>query len=461
MRKKPNKLISLQNLWLILIVIIFIGLRLYFIKNNLIFDWDQEQFSNQIWDIVKEHKLTLLGPRVTNVRGFFLAPYFTYILIPFYLITNLHPSAMLIFLAILNIMFILVSYFGIKKIFGKISALIFLTLWAFTRYHVEQDIITWWPVTLPLGVVLVWFLLYNIYKKNKLCDWLLIGLTLGLFINMHFTFILIIFFVVVFWLYQFWQTRRIPWFKVFVSVFSGVVMFWPLLLFDIRHNFLNTKLFLGYFLNPEKTVDLPFIKTWPEVFTNFVQSYTILKSVPLAFIFYLIIMISLIYLFIKNREFIKNFFFASLILWIALPFIFIKYHARPSEYYFLVYYPFIHLTIASILITLKKPILSFLIIGLFIITNLWSIIKIPPNNNYNLFQKEKVVLILKSYVKENYFNVSFDGPPNHDTGFRYLIRYYNLKATDKNAPLYSINAPPKKDDLIIGPYGLMIPKKNE
>jgi len=87
-----------SNLTLLLIIlVIFLFFRFYRINQRVQFDWDQERDAQVIKEILSGH-LTLLGPRVLGPDKFFLAPYFYYLLTPFYLLTNLHPRAIIYFL---------------------------------------------------------------------------------------------------------------------------------------------------------------------------------------------------------------------------------------------------------------------------------------------------------------------------------------------------------------------------
>ncbi len=112
-----------------LIFIVFAYLRFYNLQNRIIFDWDQEHYAYEIKNIVQNHKLTLIGPRANNDKGFFLAPYFTYLMVPFYLITNLHPNGSIYFLIAYNLLFYGLSFFVVKKIFNLPSAILFLFFW--------------------------------------------------------------------------------------------------------------------------------------------------------------------------------------------------------------------------------------------------------------------------------------------------------------------------------------------
>src|SRR3989344_6963139 len=121
----------LKKYWiLIFIFLVFAYFRFYNLDQRIIFDWDQEQYSYQIKNVLENGDFTLLGPRANNDRGFFLGPYFTYLLVPFYLIRNLHPIALIDFVVTYNIAFFLVSYFVLSRLFSKNHSYMFLSLWA-------------------------------------------------------------------------------------------------------------------------------------------------------------------------------------------------------------------------------------------------------------------------------------------------------------------------------------------
>src|SRR3989339_69194 len=79
--------------------------------------------------LTRFHNFTLLGQRVNNDAGFFLAPYLTYLLVPFYVIFKLSPYSLYFFVIIANILFFGASYFIIKKVFSQKHALWFLIFW--------------------------------------------------------------------------------------------------------------------------------------------------------------------------------------------------------------------------------------------------------------------------------------------------------------------------------------------
>lgn len=454
------KELSHRKIYIILIAIfiLYTFFRFYNLDKRLVFDWDQEQFSTQIKQIITEQRFTLLGPRANNDKGFFLAPYLTYILVPWYFVSNLHPKVLMPFLITFNALFFFFSFFVIKKIFTAWHALFFLLFWAINPLLQQYDITPWWPLFIPLGVISVWHILRKIYnKKNDGKNWLILGMILGFFSNMHFQFVFMIVYTVIFlFLYL---KKKFDLKKILISATGFFIMLIPLILFDIRHDFLNTKLFVQFFTSGSGGESRD-INVWLEVFTNLIQPYIYIKSTQLAAFFYFLILLFNLLLLRKKNGFISSIYLTSVILWLLFPFFFALYGKRPSEYYFLFLYPGMIIIFVDFFITFNKKIPLLLISVLLLLINL-PVIKVNLNKTYsNLYDKELIVQEVKKRLDKKVFNISFDGPPNTDTGFRYLLDLYKVKQSGNwNDPLVQIRQPARDNDVKIGNFGIFIPKE--
>lgn len=439
-----------------LVFALFAFFRFYNLDKRIIFDWDQEQFSNQIKNIIVNHKLTLLGPRVVSDTGFFLAPYFTYFLIPFYLLTSLHPWALIYFLIFFNILFFFLSFFILKKMFNFYSAVIFLLLWSFNFLFVQYDIIPWWPVTIPLGVILTWFALYRIYKFNLIKDWFILGIILGLFMNMHFQFVFLIFFSGLFLVFLFFLEKKVKFSikKLLVLKFTFLAFFTPLLLFDLRHNFLNINLFFNFFFTNQVNLKHDY-SVWLIVFTNFIEPFIFLRSTLTAKLFYLVLLLIFFYLFKVKKSFYRIFYLSSLILWLFFPICFALYGKRPSEYYFMFLSPFILITLIDFIFLAKKNYLLILFTAFFFLININKVKTSLKSNFLGLYYKDKIITIIKKGLGNRNSDINRDLGIGRDTGFGYLIDFYDLdKRKGKVTDQVQIRFPPQKNDLIIGEYGI-------
>ena len=459
--------IKYQTLIIFLIIsiifIIFSYFRFYNLEKRFVFDWDQENICYSVKNIING-KLTLIGPRVVSEAGFFLGPYFSYLLVPFFLTTKLHPKALIFFVVFINILFFWVSFFVLRKIFGKKIAILFLSFWTINFFLIHFDTIGWWPVFLPLGIIVTFYFLKKIYKENKKIDWIILGGILGFFTNMHFQFFFIIFFSCVFLLIGLLKKEITLKIKNIILLFiSFILMFSPLIIFDLRHQFLNIKNFFNFFFGSEKALNKDFFIWW-SVFGNFLKPLILVgdpfKNQWPVKIFYFLNLFIIFFLQKKEMSFKKIFFQSFLILWIFFPFAFMFWGKRPAEYYFIFLYPFIYLTLINFFIKIKKSLfLIFFLIFIFLLTK-ESIIYNLKDNYFGFYYKEKVAKIIKEKTEGKKFNISFDVPLGMNHGFKYFFDWYQIQQSGNfSHPLIEVRIPPKKNDIVVEKIGIKIPKE--
>lgn len=444
-----------------LVFVFFIFFHFYNIEKRVGFSWDQESYSYQVKNIVENHKLTLIGPRSADIKGFFLGPYFIYLLVPFYLITHLHPWALIIFVVIYNLLFFSLSFFFLYKIFNISTAIFFMIFWLINHQLITYDIVPWNPIFIPMGVITCWYFIKQIIKKNKVIDWLLLGLSSGIFINMHFSFIFILIFNFLFIFFHSLKNNFKDWKKILVFLLSFVVIFIPLLLFDLRHNFLNSKLFFDFFFNKQSGTSADLL-AWIPVFGNLVKPSMLINNNLAVVIFYVTILILMLYVTFKNKNiYTKLFFRNAIIVWLIFPIFFSLYGKRPSEYYFLFLMPFVFITIIIFFNTINKKYFLWLILGLLFIFNIKSLSLVTREDRFGLFYKDMAIKKLKSIVKnKNKLNISYKVPIGENNGYNYLIEYYQIRQSgDFNDPLLEIMVPSKPGNIKVGNIGLKIPKE--
>jgi len=433
-KKQIKKIFDLfwKNKILILIAILGLFLRLYHLPNSINFSWDQERDAFTIKQMLVEKKPVLIGPRVVNDNGFMLGPYFFYILLPFYLITNLSPYATILFIAIYNLIFLISSFLIIKKIFSQKIAYFFVFIWSVSPLAIYIDTIAWNPLLVPFLFIFLLYLLKTL-NFNKIKNWLILGFYLGFSFNIHVQLAILSFITIIFLFIKI--PKNIFFKKIIFLLFGFIISFLPLIIFDLRHNFLNLNLFLNFFQNNPFPKDyFSFISVW----ANYVFSAFSVKSQNLSIIFWLAILISLFILGKKNI-FNKTLFFT----WIFFPIIFIIYGQRPSEYYFNFCLPIIVLVFSQIISNLKinKKII-ILICFLISIYSIYSKCKQDHLASFSLANKTIVVKHIKNTVGDQKFNLSYSVSGGQNSGFSYLLDFYKIKPSgDPNDSLIQIVIP--------------------
>lgn len=425
-------------LTLLAVLTIFLFLRFYQLPQRTIFNWDQERDAFEVQKILSGDP-SLIGPRVLGPQGFFLGPYFYYLLAPFYFLTGGHPQAIVYFLIVLNLVFFLAAYLIVKKIWGEKTTLIFLFFWTINPATIET--VAWNPALIPLMVVLIWFTLFQ-----KSYFWL--GLSLSLAINFHFQAVFLAPFIL---LFLFWQ-KELSGKNLGKAALGFFLPFVPLLLFDLRHNFLNFKL-LGQFIK-ERGEGGNFL-AWRPVLTNFLTSFWGEEKIWLPLTLALVLLTLWLVKKQKNyfsKNFLKSLFFLYPIVLLG----FGIYGQRPSEYYFNFLLPFLILVLALFVSSFGKLKRLFFLL-LFIL--LWfpkTMEKIVPVS-VSLLTKDKAIVYLAEENGETPAEVRYQTPLGEEVGFSYLLNYYRLaKATEGERKIWLVSIPPAEESQAFGGVGVKL-----
>jgi len=451
MAQKPIKNICVlvwKNKILILIITLGLFLRLYQLPNSIGFAWDQERDAFTIKQIITDKKPILIGPRVVNDHGFMLGPYFFYILLPFYLIANFSPYAIIFFVASYNLLFLISSFFIIKKIFSKKIAYFFIFIWSVLPLAISIDTVSWNPLLVPFLLIFLLYLL-QILNFNKIKNWLILGFYLGFSFNIHVQLIILSFTALIFLLIKI--PKKVFFKKIIFLICGFLISFLPLLIFDLRHNFLNINLFLSFLQNNSSVKNpIAFIPVW----TNYFSSLFLIQSQFLSILFWLII-VFVLFIFFKKNIFNKALFFT----WIFFPIFFILYGQRPSEYYFNFCLPIIVLGFSQLIATLKiKP--KIIIMVLVLISLLSIRCKFQKNtvDSFSLANKVKVVKYIGQRTNHKKFNISYAVPVGQNSGFSYIMDYFKINPTNNyNDPLIQIIIPAKKEYPSFGNISIKFP----
>ena len=232
-----NSKLMIKKYGLILLLIIFLFLRVFNLEKGVNFSSEQGLFLSKAKEIYDTKKLTLIGPstsiKSTISREFYQGPATYYLLlVPIALGGN--PIVASYFLIFINLLALIVIYTVIKKKFGFKTA-----FWASLFFSTYPLLVTytrfvWNPNFIPLFSAAVLGFLLNINRKRKSLFYLLLGLILGICLQFHYqSFLLIL-------LSFIWLTLRKAKITNFFIVFLGIIAgFFPLLIFELRHNFYN------------------------------------------------------------------------------------------------------------------------------------------------------------------------------------------------------------------------------
>lgn len=426
---------------------LFMFFRFYDIPQRIGFGWDQERDAWAVKSILAGD-LTLIGPRIFGPAGFFLPPYFFYLLVPFYAIAGLHPVGTLYFLLFYNLIFFATWFLVVRKIFNSTVASLSLLLWAVHPMTILSDSIPWNPVVLPLIFALF---LYSIFKYAQTIKrtWLFLSaLLFSLGMSFHFQFLL---FFPIFWPVVkiiFTQKPKVLFPLLGLTVIGLSLPFTPLVLFDLKNNFLNFNQALAFLSESGSGPNFLFLPVWDRVgiiISGLAQG----ENSGILFHF----LIAAVFLrargLMKTKN-LRDLWWGLTLVWIVSPLLFLFFGSRPSEYYFnFLLPPFVllfgvvasyFLTNKSVIVKAATGILVVVLIALFSRESKG----VMHRDAFGLREKDRLVSFMKSVnntSRPSY--IAFNVPYNEDAGFRYLISYHTIAYPgDPKSPMVEVLIPP-------------------
>lgn len=444
--------------WLITFVIVALALffRLYKLEELFPFTMDESYQGFIVERIINREHFPLIGVNVADT-GLYLGPFFSYFASFIFLIFKKNILGWALTAGLIGG---LTTFYLIKvgqRLIGKIEGWLAGIFYAVPFLAVSYDHKFWNPSLLPLLSILFTWGVLNLKKNPKY--WLLVFIILGLGFHTHFS--MLLFWPVLFWYMitenhyssnesrALWRGSKSKWFGLGIGILFFFLL--PLILFDFRHNFLQTRVLVNSFLSlrgAERHGNLWDSINFQEKLLKLARTSSrlilvpgdhdlareinvcskIKKSTPFLG-FGLLIPLSFIFLWKqklgKNKKKVLKFITGTFLVFIVG---FLFSPASSSEYYLLVLFPlsFLILAWAAELFFLKsRQVIKILTLGLLIFIlsfNTWSNLDIK--NSFGLSIKKQAILwALKNVNNRPYFLDSIGDCYKYE-GYRYLFEKF-------------------------------------
>jgi len=282
----------LKKRWdlILLFFVVVVGLVLRFWNIHLLqfFTYDQARDNLIVKRILVDHKWTLLGPQ-SSMRGVYLPPYYYYTLVPILWLSRLNPVGVDVYTASIGVLTVILMWYFCRQVFGQVPALMISALYATSPLIVELSHRAWNPNTQPLFILLSLFFWYRLWTTKKVRYLLFSSFSLGYAINLHYgaLCLLPIWLFAFFWFLVKSKKKRLILISLLVLFLFGA----PLILFDLRHQFMLTKNIYTHFftgerisLSPKKFFE-PMVTSVFELFVALLSG-TFLKTAQVPFEFW-------------------------------------------------------------------------------------------------------------------------------------------------------------------------------
>jgi hypothetical protein len=422
-----------QRKYLLLIPVFLSDLffKTYQLSLRINFGWDQERDAQIVWQILKQGKFTLIGPSASGY--FFLGPLWYYLLVPFYALTNLDPLGAAIFSALASFATTAAIFLIFRRLTGFTEAVIGSFIWS-----TFPDRTLWNPSLVPIFTVIFLWLCHKIISgsgRSIIYAFILFGLSL----QIHFQCVALVF-PLLYSLYHYYRRQEA---KSYVPLLLGLLLlgitFTPLLAFDLRHDFVNSKSFISLFTAHKSAISAP---AWTKFISEVAALIPQIGQISASLWGFIILGFSIFGLLTSSLTRPTK---KMLLVAIFFPqFLFSFYGSNLSEYYFsLVTIPV--LLGLSLLLKRQWPvalvILSFVFYARYVDF-------MHADYSESAYYKKQAVFYIANQNQDPIFNVSYSMPVNSDGGFRYL--FHLAKREPQNIPeghLWSIVIPPEGENV--------------
>jgi len=426
-----NKYFNL--LFLILILAFGLWLRTYNLGNRYSFEWDQNDDAVKVMKII-EGQPTLIGPRVAGPDSFFVSPWHYYFLTPFFALGKGDPIWAAYAAVLIGIVTVWGYFWVGKKLWGAKEGLI--SAWAGA---VAFSIVSWNVMYTPLLALAIFYLGKTYFVKQK--NFLLM-LALSIFAG---TVHLVPVTLVVMVAGVFFLAKKRPSLKgVILGGMIGLLSITPLVLFDLRHDFLIV----------HKVVQFLTAKgEWHSGFFNLLAWRAYWRGFSLigfkaAEFWYIVERIFLVLTIIVGIGLTKEKKEKCWeILWFVFPAaVLLFYWKNIPEYYFGVPLSLIPLYLGKV----SKKYLAVVALFLAVSSYLQTSRVLTTENQVSLNDKKEVVAAMIKYADKRHFNFSYDVPFGEEIGYPYLFTW--MKHEPENIPearLYTLSRSPKDTENVV------------
>lgn len=434
---------------IILILVLVLGLltRNFQYRDRASYTHDNDLAGWVVKDIVVDKHIRLIG-QLTSSPGIYIGGLFYYLQVPFYWFANMDPIGGVW----LSITIGLIAVASMWYVGGFTPSFIYAI--SFLISNTEREVV---PTT-PVFLWSIWFFytFVQLWKGNK--KWLYVTAIL-ISLIWHFNLALIL--GVPLLLLAFLKNIKAYSLKdIVLLTILCLVLNLPLLVFEYRYGFTQTKALLGNLTIVGNT----------SVYTDRIGKFTqtihyALRNANRIFIDDSIKL---------NQWIIPSIILAGILLfstwrwlivgWMALYIAFFSLHPLPLSEYYLNGMTIVWILGAGWLLKkLPKPVAA-IILSLFLYHNLIRLFSYQTNHAGYIERKAIVNFIKEDAVKNNYpcVAVSYITSPGNNFGYRYLFWWYGLKTMrpDSLAPVYTIVFPHSyvdRMDKTFGSLGLIFP----
>lgn len=420
---------------LILITAVAAFLRLYRFEGFVTYLGDQGRDAIIIKQIVTLEHLPAIGAP-SSIGGVYLGPFYYYLVAPFLPLFAYNPVGLAYGVAFISIIATVLATLAIRKETQNDSLSISFFILAATSFVlIELSRFSWNPNLLPFFSFFTLYFFYKWTQKTDIWNALLFGAFFSFSIQLHYLSTFIGLTMGIYGLVAIIQSKQKK--RFFLTLIPGILSFIffssPLIIFDLRHDFLNSTNFFKLFTEDQLSGGSSRIGSLIETTHAFIQHGLQMQISAVAA---LIISILLLVAGGFYGKLAKNKFILLHTLNIICFLIGFSFLASPRHFhYFGPVYLSLYLLIVAIPFIFKNSLLKYTILSIFLIyflilnTNRYYYFTSKPNNQIE--HSEKVANFLAGIIEGNPYNISTWPVSFVEDPYTYFLELKGMRPADR------------------------------
>ncbi|KKQ24372.1 MAG: hypothetical protein US40_C0005G0046 [Candidatus Roizmanbacteria bacterium GW2011_GWC2_37_13] len=425
----------LANNWLLVTTLIIgVFLRFYKLSGFTTFLGDQGRDAIILKRIVTLEHFPAIGAP-TSIGQVYLGPFYYYFIAPWLLFFKFNPIGPVVGVVLFSSLYLLINYFIVKELVDKKTALISTVFLSFSSVLIELSRFSWNPNLLPLFTLLTIYFVIKSIKTNRWYFFALTGAFLSFSVQLHYLALFIL--PAAFIIYIGYFVKNIKQTKKLILNSSFLILNFlffssPLIIFDLRHQFLNTNNFLKLFQQSGTNLMTKINSLFDSFYYLNFYSFHIDLNKFLVYVLVFFLVVAYLTL-IKQKSNIKIFllFFLTTIFFMSF------YSGQKHPHYFGVLYPLYYIVVAYFLSftfdSIFGKILTMLFVFGLIFLNFqkYPYFHNPSNNQIQL--AHKIAKKIYDNIDKEKFTVTALPEKYSDSTYRYFLELWKKRSIEKDS----------------------------
>ncbi len=444
MAQKPPSFFKPSQKKLLVFILILLAASTRYFKLTTLFHWtlDEEFWSYLPHNLATGYHFPLIGGHIGGT-GVYSGPTFVWLMGVIFFVIRSNPVLIAFFVSTVGIITTFLITKLASKYLSKSTALLAAFLYASSTLATIYDRKYWNASLAPILSLTSIYLVQKLIKKPTHKMAFLLATVSTLSIHAHMTGLVVVAFSFLsFFIYSISKKH----FKTFLITF--LILQTPLLIFDIRHQFTNSKALINLATSSSNQVQEYTQPPLPHLFNLTTKTFSRLLYTPSSDIaneltlctqyankrsisplpFQIITLILLVYslYLLKHKNPFSLLLFLNLLLVITYKLFSPQnfYPGQLAEYYFLPSFPIFFILAATLVTALykKAPLFISTLILFIIIINLHTTFNLTHTDSFA--HKNKLITQLLNQMSDKSFTFNVTGHPCKIYGYRYLLTYY-------------------------------------